>query len=85
MVHDLLKLPTDVEQRPAPATLGAHDLVEMKSPAQPILGIVVEGEPLVVGGVRYWRIAWTFGGEQRIAWSPEFEIVARDRSTASQR
>jgi hypothetical protein len=55
----------------------AHDLVQMKPPAHPIPGEVVDGEPLVVGGVRYWRVAWKFGGERRVTWSPESAILAR--------
>jgi len=49
----------------------------MKPPAHPIPGEVVDGEPLVVGGVRYWRVAWKFGGERRVTWSPESAILAR--------
>ncbi len=55
----------------------AHDLVQMKPPAHPTSGVVVDGEPLVVGGVRYWLVAWTFGGEQRVTWSPESAILAQ--------
>jgi hypothetical protein len=55
----------------------AHDLVQMKPPAHPILGEVVDGEARVAGGVRYWRVAWTVCGQQRVTWSPESAIVAR--------
>jgi hypothetical protein len=76
MAHDLRKLPTNSNQRPA-VEFSAHDLVQMKPPAHPTSGEVVDGEPLLVGGVRYWRVAWTFGGERRVTWSPEFAILAR--------
>jgi hypothetical protein len=76
MAHDLRKLPTNSNQRPA-AAFSAHDLVQMKPPAHPTSGVVVDGEPLLVGGVRYWRVAWTFGGERRVTWSPESAILAR--------
>ncbi|MGP6159978.1 MAG: hypothetical protein ACLPYS_21200 [Vulcanimicrobiaceae bacterium] len=49
----------------------------MKPPANSIQGVVVDDEPLVVGGVRYWRVAWSFGGERRVTWSPESAILAR--------
>jgi len=78
MAYDLRKLPMNSNQRPAAATLfSAHDLVQMKPPAHPIPGVVVDCEPLVVGGVRYWHVAWKFGGEQRVTWSPESAILAR--------
>jgi hypothetical protein len=48
-----------------------HDCVRMKPPAYPTPGVVVDGAPIVVGGVRYWRVAWSFGGEKRVTWSPE--------------
>jgi hypothetical protein len=78
MAHDLRKLPTNSNQRPpAAAMFSAHDLVQMKPPAHPIRGEVVDGEPLVAGGVRYWRVAWKFGDERRVTWSPESAILAR--------
>jgi hypothetical protein len=62
---------------PRPALLFTeHDLVKMKPPAHPIAGVVVDNEPLVVGDVRYWLVAWSFGGEQRVTWSPESAIQA---------
>jgi hypothetical protein len=49
----------------------------MKPPAHQISGVVVDGEPLVVRGVRFWLVAWRFGGEQRVTWSPESAILAQ--------
>jgi hypothetical protein len=77
MAHDLRKLSANSNQRPIAAMFSAHDLVQMKPPAHPIRGEVVDGEPLVVSGVRYWRVAWKFGGERRVTWSPESAILAR--------
>ncbi len=75
MAHDLRKLPTNSNQRSTGPPFSAHDLVQMKPPAHPIPGEVVDGEPLVVSGVRYWRVAWAFGGERRVMWSPESTIL----------
>jgi hypothetical protein len=77
MAHDLRNLPSNSSQRPSAAMFRERDLVQMKSPAYPTSGVVVDGEPLVVGGVRYWLVAWTFGGEERVTWSPESAIQAR--------
>jgi hypothetical protein len=30
-----------------------------------------------VGGVRYWRVAWAFGAERRVTWSPESAMLTR--------
>jgi hypothetical protein len=54
-----------------------HDRVQMKPPAHPLPGEVVDGELLVVGGVRYWRVAWALGDERRVTWAPESAILAR--------
>jgi hypothetical protein len=54
----------------------AHDLVQMKFPAHPTPGEIVDGEPVVVGGVRYWRVAWSVASERRVTWSPESAFVA---------
>ena len=77
MSHDLRKLPTNSNQRPDTAMFSAHALVQMKPPAHQISGVVVDGEPLVVRGVRFWLVAWRFGGEQRVTWSPESAILAQ--------
>ncbi len=54
----------------------AHDHVRMRTPAEPVQGVIVDGEPIVVGGVRYWQVAWSFGGEERLGWSREAAIRA---------
>jgi hypothetical protein len=48
----------------------------MRTPAEPVQGVIVDGEPIVVGGVRYWQVAWSFGGEERLGWSREAAIRA---------
>jgi hypothetical protein len=77
MAHDLRELPSDSSQGWGPRVFSEHDLVQMKPPASPILGVVVDGEPLPVGGVRYWLVAWVFGNERRVTWSPESAIRLR--------
>ncbi|MGP6190450.1 MAG: hypothetical protein ACLPSH_10325 [Vulcanimicrobiaceae bacterium] len=77
MAHELRQMLANSTQRPGSASFGAHELVQMKPPANSIQGVVVDDEPLVVGGVRYWRVAWSFGGERRVTWSPESAILAR--------
>ncbi|MGP6156256.1 MAG: hypothetical protein ACLPYS_01745 [Vulcanimicrobiaceae bacterium] len=61
---------------PGTTALGADATVVMKPPAHPTRGVVVESAPLLVGGVRYWRVAWMFGGEKRLTWSPESSLLA---------
>ncbi len=86
MAYDLRKLATSSNERPAAVTFSAHDLVQMKPPAHPTPGVVVDGEPLLVGGVHYWRVAWTFGNERRVTWSPEPAIGPRsDRGRSVRR
>ncbi len=57
-----------------------NDLVQMKPPAHPTRGAVVDGKPIILNGVRYWNVAWVFGGERRVTWSPESAIVALERA-----
>jgi hypothetical protein len=76
MAYDLRHPAANSSQKAAPGTFSAHVRVQMKPPAHPTLGEIVENEPLVVGNVRYWRVAWFFGGEKRLTWSPESAILA---------
>ncbi len=61
-------------QQPLPRRYRAGDSVEMREPGHPSRGQVLDGDPLVVGGVRYWNVAWMFAGERRVTWSPEAQI-----------
>ncbi len=64
MAYDLRSLsPSPTKSRPPGCS--ARELVQVKHPAHPIPGEVVDDEPLVVGGLRYWLAAWRFGGEER--------------------
>jgi hypothetical protein len=76
MAYDLRNHAMNPSQKPGAGTFSAHVHVQMKPPAHPTTGEIIENEPLVVAGVRYWRVAWTFGGEQRLTWSPESAILA---------
>jgi hypothetical protein len=76
MAYDMSKVTTGSNPRTATELFTERDLVKMKSPENPVAGVIVDGEPLVVGGARYWLVAWTFGGEQRVTWSPESAILA---------
>jgi hypothetical protein len=81
MAYDLRKPPPEPNQRPPAGMLSARERVQMKHPAHPIPGVVVDDEPLVVGGLRYWLVAWRFGGEERVSWSPESAFVTLEQQS----
>lgn len=64
---------------PGAGMLSAGEFVRMKPPGHPIVGVVVDDEPLVAGGLRYWLVAWRCGGEERVSWSPEFAFVTSEQ------
>ncbi|MFY9781897.1 MAG: hypothetical protein WAJ85_15480 [Candidatus Baltobacteraceae bacterium] len=76
MAYDLRKPPA--HQTAPSRALSTRDIVQMKPPAHPVKGVIVGAEPLVSGGVRYWQVAWTFAGEERIRWSPESSMLRFD-------
>jgi hypothetical protein len=75
MAYDM-RNPANLSLKTGTAKFTEHDRVQMRPPAHPTSGVVADDEPLVVGGVRYWLVAWSFGGERRVAWSPESAIRA---------